>query len=109
MKHQRAYKEDMTMQFEMPVTLVGGMTFQPDNGNRINQLFVLNSDPTNPMYRGFVPAKMTCEQVVVDSLSQNPADYPMNVKLTVINKTQGGKTVQHCLSIIKEQPSRKAS
>jgi len=90
------------MQFEMPVTLVGGMTFQPDQGNRINQLYVLNCDPTNQMYRGFVPAKMTCEQVVIDSLSNDPKDYPMEARLVVINRTQGGKTVQHCLSIMKD-------
>lgn len=98
------------MQFEMPVTLVGGMSFQPDSGNRINQLFVMNYDPSNSIYRGFVPAKMSCEQTVTDSLSQNPADYPMNVRLVVINRTQGGKTVQHCLSIVKESAAgRKAA
>ena len=95
------------MQFQMPVTLVGGMSFQPDQGNRINQLYVLNADPSNSMYRGYVPAKMSCEQVVIDGLSNNPADYPMNATLTVINRTSGGKTVQHVLSVVKE-PSKKA-
>lgn len=95
------------MQFQMPVTLIGGMSFQPDNGNRINQLYVINADPSNTMYRGYVPAKMSCEQAVIDGLSQNPADYPMNVTLTVQNKTQGGKTVQHALSVVRE-PAKKA-
>ncbi len=95
------------MQFQMPVTLIGGMSFQTDKGDRINQLFVINTDPTNSIYRGYVPAKMSCDQAIVDSLSNNPADYPMNVTLTVLNKTQGGKTVQHALSIVRE-PAKKA-
>lgn len=95
------------MQFQMPVTLIGGMSFQPDNGNRINQLYVINADPSNTMYRGYVPAKMSCDQAIIDSLSNNPADYPMNVTLIVLNKTQGGKTVQHALSIVRE-PAKKA-
>jgi len=96
------------MEFEMPVTLVGGMSFQLENGNRINQLYVLNSDPTNPNYRGFVPARMNCEELVVKSLSQNLNDYPMNVKLRVVNKTSGGKTVQHCLGFVHDAPVKKA-
>lgn len=96
------------MQFQMPVTLIGGMSFQPDNGNRINQLFVMNTDPSSSIYRGYVPAKISCDQSVVDGLSQNPADYPMNITLIVQNKTQGGKTVQHALSVVRE-PSKKAS
>ncbi|MCA6059744.1 hypothetical protein HUF18_08165 [Thalassolituus sp. ST750PaO-4] len=95
------------MQFQMPVTLIGGMSFQTDKGDRINQLFVINTDPTNSIYRGYVPAKMSCDQAIVDSLSNNPADYPMNVTLIVLNKTQGGKTVQHALSIVRE-PAKKA-
>lgn len=95
------------MQFQMPVTLIGGMSFQTDKGDRINQLYVINTDPTNSIYRGYVPAKMSCDQAIVDSLSNNPADYPMNVTLTVLNKTQGGKTVQHALSIVRE-PAKKA-
>lgn len=95
------------MQFQMPVTLIGGMSFQTDKGDRINQLFVINTDPTNSIYRGYVPAKMSCDQAIVDSLSNNPADYPVNVTLIVLNKTQGGKTVQHALSIVRE-PAKKA-
>lgn len=94
------------MQFQMPVTLVGGMSFQPDQGNRINQLYVLNCDPSNDMYRGYVPAKMSCDQVVIDGLSKNPADYPMQVTVMVINKTQAGKTVQHVLSIVKDSAKK---
>lgn len=97
------------MQFQMPVTLIGGMSFQPDNGNRINQLYVINADPGNTMYRGYVPAKMSCDQAIIDSLSNNPADYPMNVTLTVLNKTQGGKTVQHALSIVREPAQKKTA
>ena len=95
------------MQFQMPVTLIGGMSFQTDKGDRINQLFVINTDPTNSIYRGYVPAKMSCDQAIIDSLSNNPADYPVNVTLIVLNKTQGGKTVQHALSIVRE-PAKKA-
>lgn len=96
------------MQFDMPVTLTGGMSFQPDNGSRINQLFVLNYDPTSGMYRGLVPAKMNCEQSVFDSLSTNPADYPMQATLTVINRTQGGKTVQYAMGIVQKNMPKKA-
>lgn len=95
------------MQFEMPVTLTGGMSFQPENGNRINQLFVLNYDPTLGMNRGFVPAKINCEQSVFESLSNNPADYPMQATLTVINRTQGGKTVQYAMSIVQKNMPKK--
>lgn len=95
------------MQFQMPVTLVGGMSFQPDSGNRINQIFVLNCDPSSDMYRGFVPAKISADQALVDSLSKDLKDYPRQVLLTVINKTQGGKTVQHALNIVPDS-SKKA-
>lgn len=90
------------MQFQMPVMLVGGMSFQPDTGNRINQLYVLNCDPSNDMYRGYVPAKMSCDLSIIDGLSKNPSDYPMQCTVMVINKTQAGKTVQHVLSIVKD-------
>ena len=96
----------MNMQFDMPVVLVGAMSFQPDSGNRINQLYTLNQDPTNPMYRGMVPAKMSCEQSVFEGLSQNPEDFPVTVTLTVVNKTAGGKTVQHAMAI-KPAPKNK--
>ena len=89
----------MNMQFEMPVKLAGAMSFQPDNGSRINQLYLLNQDPTNDMYRGMIPAKMSCDQIVVEGLSKNPDDFPQDVVLTVVNKTSGGKTVQHALAI----------
>lgn len=90
------------MQFQMPVMLVGGMSFQPETGGRINQIYVLNNDPTSDLYKGFVPAKMSCEQSLFDGLSKDASAYPVNVLLTVINKTQGGKTVQHALSLTKE-------
>lgn len=85
------------------------MSFQPDNGNRINQVYVLNSDASNPMYRGMVPAKMNCDQSLFEQLPSDPASYPMNATLICVNKTQGGKTVQHALSMQKESTSRKAS
>lgn len=97
------------MQFEMPVLLVGGMSFQPETGGRINQLYVLNSDPSSGMYRGFVPAKMSCEQSVFDSLPTDPASYPIQATLTVINRTQGGKTVQFALGIVQKNLPKKAA
>lgn len=94
-------------EFPMPVTLIGAMTFQPDQGGRINQLYVINSDAGNDMYRGYVPAKMTCDQIVVDSLPKDPAQYPMTVTLTVRNRTKAGSTVQHAVGIMRE-PAKKA-
>ena len=87
------------MQFEMPVKLCGAMSFQPDNGNRINQLYVLNEDPENPMYAGLIPAKMNCDEACFQTLSKNVADYPMDVTLVVKNKTSGGKTVQYAMAV----------
>ena len=89
----------MNMSFEMPVVVCGSMSFLPDGGNRINQLYCLNQDPENPMYKGMVPAKMNCDEFVFNQLSSNPDDYPMQVTLVVTNKTSGGKTVQYAKSI----------
>ena len=85
----------MNMTFEMPVLVCGSMSFQPDNGNRINQLYVLNQDPENPMYKGLIPAKMNCDESVFQQLPQVTDGYPMQVTLVVTNKTSGGKTVQY--------------
>ena len=84
------------------------MSFQPDNGNRINQIYVINSDPSNPMYKGAVPAKMTCEQTLFDQLPQDLSQYPLEITVICLNKSQGGKTVQHALTIQKETTKSKA-
>lgn len=89
----------MNMSFEMPVNVCGAMSFQPDGGNRINQIYCLNQDPSNPMYKGMVPAKMNCDESVFQQLSSIPEDFPMQVTLVVTNKTSGGKTVQHAQGI----------
>jgi hypothetical protein len=89
----------MNMTFEMPVMLCGAMSFLPDGGSRINQIYCLNQDPTNAMYKGMVPAKMSCDEIVFQSLSMNNEDFPMQVTLVVSNKTVGGKTVQHAQSV----------
>jgi hypothetical protein len=89
----------MNMTFEMPVMLCGAMSFLPDGGNRINQIYCLNQDPSNTMYKGMVPAKMSCDEVVFQSLSAKPEDFPMQVTLVVTNKTSGGKTVQHAQAV----------
>lgn len=85
----------MNMTFEMPVLLCGSMSFQPDNGNRISQLYVLNQDEENQMYKGLIPAKMNCEEAVFQQLASSASDYPQQVTLLVTNKTSGGKTVQY--------------
>lgn len=90
------------MQFQMPVMLVGGLSFQPDSGSRINQLYVLNFDSSSDIHKGFVPAKMSCDQSAYDALPKDYSAYPMQATLTVINKTSGGKTVQHVLAIVKD-------
>lgn len=87
------------MSFEMPVVVCGAMSFLPENGNRINQIYCLNQDPENDMYKGLVPAKMGCDEHVFNQLSKNPEDYPMQVVLNVTNKTVGGKTVQYAKSV----------
>lgn len=94
------------MQFEMPVLLAGAMSFLPDNGNRINQLYVLNSDESNTMYKGLVPAKMSCDQEVFNLLSQKIDDFPQQATLVVKNKTSGGKTVQHAIGIKMPSPKK---
>ncbi|WP_420590309.1 hypothetical protein [Bacterioplanoides sp.] len=97
------------MQFPMPVTICGAMSFQPDNGNRINQIFVVNSDPDNPNYKGTVPAKMACDQVLFDQLPTDQSAYPMDCTILVRNKTAGGKTVQHALTLQQTDKKAKAS
>jgi hypothetical protein len=87
------------MSFEMPVQLVGGMTFKPEGGNLINQLYVLNADDASTMYKGYVPAKMNCDEVVFQQIPKDSSSYPMIATLIVTNKTQGGKTVQHATGI----------
>ena len=89
----------MNMTFEMPVVVCGAMSFKPEGGDRINQIYCLNQDPTNTMYKGMVPAKMNCDEVIFQTLSNNPEDFPMQVTLVVRNKTSGGKTVQHAQGI----------
>ena len=90
------------MIFEMPVLICGAMSFQPDQGNRINQLFALNEDSENPIYRGLVPSKMTCDEVVFQQLPADPTKFPIQLTLKVRNKTSGGKTVQHVVGVVQQ-------
>lgn len=97
------------MTFNMPVLVSGCISFQPDQGQKINQLYVLNNDIGNTMYKGFVPSKMSCDQLVIDALSSDPKDYPRELTVTVRNKTSGGKTVQHVVGIVQSPAQKKAS
>lgn len=97
------------MTFDMPVLLAGAMSFQPDNGGRINQLYVMNSDPENTMYKGLTPSKMSCDQIVFDALTSDVSEYPRQVTIKVRNKTSGGKTVQQAVGIVQSPAQKKAS
>lgn len=97
------------MTFNMPVFICGCISFSSDNGSKINQIYVLNSDPDNQIYKGFVPAKMSCDQKVFDALSSDISKYPFQVTVSVRNKTSGGKTVQHVVDVVQSPLQKKAS
>lgn len=94
--------------FNMPVLLMGAISFQPETGGKINQLYSMNVDPSNPIYKGFVHSKISCDQAVFDQLPTDPSAYPKQFTLIVRNKSSAGKTIQHAVGIVPEsaKPSK---
>lgn len=86
-------------EFDMPVKLLGAMSFNNDKGESVSRLYVINSDPSNDMYVGFVPASVPCDPVIFSKLSKT-ASYPIDLVLKVRSKSSGNKITQHAIDIV---------
>lgn len=94
--------------FSMDLNVIGCASYNMDNGP-LRQLFAIVPSE-NPDVKGHQPVKLSCEQIVWNDLSADPAAYPIYITVMVKNKTAAGKITQHVVAIQQvTPPAKKAS
>jgi hypothetical protein len=73
----------------MTFTVLGANKYNID-GNTFCSLFVIESDLDDKTLKGFRPAKMKCEPVVFEQLTEGESAYPLKEDFLVQQRVKSG-------------------